>query len=87
MRGFSLIELMVVVVIISIITAIQLPALLEARKQAQKVSCRVAVRSYATRYSNSQGKLVVEIPQEANCHECHKPRYNARLYLDTIEAP
>ena len=87
MRGFSLLELLVVVAIISVIVALQLPALFKAREQAQKVACRMVMRSYATRYSESQGKLMIVIPQEANCHECHKPRYNARLFLDTIDPP
>jgi len=83
-RGVTLIELMMVCSIIMLVLALMLPALDRARTEAQKVSCRMALRNYAMRYSES-GKLVIEIPQTGNCHECHKPRYNARLYLDTID--
>ena len=79
-----MIELMMVCSIILLVLALMLPALDRARTEAQRVSCRMAIRNYAMRYSEGQGKLVIEIPQTANCHECHKPRYNARLYLDTI---
>ena len=77
-------ELMVVVTIIVIVVALLLPGFSRARIEAQRVSCRVVLRSYAMSYSDRQEKLVIEIPQEANCHECHRPRYNAGLYLDKI---
>jgi type II secretory pathway pseudopilin PulG len=82
--GFTLIELLAVCTIIMLLVAMMMPAVGKAKRQAQKVSCRVVLRSYAMRYSERQGKLVIEIPQEANCHQCHVPRYNAGLYLDTI---
>ncbi len=70
--GATLIELMLVVSIIMILVSMSLPAMLEARNQAQKVSCRVGLRSYAVSYSR-RGHLLIVIPQEANCLECHSP--------------
>ena len=85
-RGFSILELLTVCVIISLLVSMLLPAVANARKQAQKVACRVVIRSYAMEFSERKGRLVITIPQEANCHECHRPRYNAGLYLDTIDS-
>jgi len=84
--GMTLLEVLLVIGIIGLLVGMSFPAYLKARNQAQKVSCRVVVRSYALRYSN-QGRLVIEIPQEANCHSCHRPRYDAGKYLDTISTP
>ena len=70
--GWSLIELLVVVAIISVLTALTASTLTQAKVKAQRVACRVAIRSYAIRFSDTQGKLVIEIPQEANCYQCHK---------------
>jgi len=86
MRGVSLVELMVVVAIISLIVSLLLPAFSRAKDEAQKVSCRVAIRSYVVGFTD-RGSLVFEIPQEANCHECHKPRYDARAFMGSIDSP
>ena len=84
MKGATLIELLLVVAIIMLLVALLLPGFSRAKDQAQKVSCRVAVRSYAVRFSPN-GRLVVEIPAEANCHDCHRPRYNATPYLNELK--
>ncbi len=84
-RSFSLLELLLVVAIISILAALLLSSVAKARIQAQKVACRVAIRSYVTRVSDYTGRLVIEIPQEANCHQCHKPRYNAGPIIDEVQ--
>ncbi len=83
-KSFSLLELLVVTTIISILSALFLSSVAKARIKAQKVACRVAVRSYSMRFSENGGRLVVEIPQEANCHQCHIPRYNVVPVLDDI---
>ena len=86
MKSFSLVELLVVVSIIAILASLLVGSVAEARLKAQKVACRVAVRSYALRFSE-QGRLVIEIPQEVNCHQCHRPRYNAGPFLDKVSGP
>ena len=86
MSSFSLLELLVVVAIIGILASLLLGSVVEARVKAQRVACRVAVRSYALSFSE-QGRLVINIPQEANCHQCHRPRYNAGPFMDGLNGP
>ena len=84
--GSALLELLIVISIITVLISLSLPSYINAKNQAQKISCRVAIRSYAISLSE-QGRLIIEIPQEANCHDCHKPRYNAGKFLDTLTRP
>ena len=86
MKAFTLMELLVAVTIISILASLLLGSVAKAKTQAQKVACRVAVRSYALSFSE-QGRLVVDIPREANCHQCHRPRYNTGPFLDEVSGP
>ena len=86
MKAFTLTELLVVVTIISILASLLLGSVTKARAQAQKVACRVAVRSYALSFSE-RGRLVIDIPREANCHQCHRPRYNAGPFLNEVSGP
>ena len=51
-RGFTLVELLVVISIIAILIALLLPALAQAKQQAESVDCLANLRS--------QGQMVVE---------------------------
>jgi len=70
-KGFTLVELMVVVVIIVLLVSLMLPTYGRAKLEAQRVSCRVALRSYVVGVRGNGGGLVIEIPEEANCMDCH----------------
>lgn len=79
-----MIELLAVVAIIGILSALLLSAVSSAKRTAQRAACRTVIRAYTMEFSEGQGRLVTRIPQEANCHQCHYPRYNAGLFLDVI---
>ena len=85
-RGFTVLELLVTVTIIMILAGLLLSAASSAKLKAQRVACRTVLRSYASGFSEWQNRLVIRIPQEANCHECHYPRYDAGLFLDTVDS-
>ena len=73
MRGFTLMELVVVVGIIAIVVALQLPAILTAHHHAQKVVCELQ-RNSITRYDEDLGlRIGVPVPVLARCYECHIP--------------
>ena len=85
-KGVTVLELLVTMAIISILSGLLLSVASSAKKKAQRVSCRTVVRAYTMGFSRRQNKLETRIPQEANCHQCHYPRYNAGLFLDTIDS-
>jgi prepilin-type N-terminal cleavage/methylation domain-containing protein len=82
--SFTLLELLLVMVIVAVLASLIASSTAKAKIQAQKVACRVAIRSYVVGMLENTGRYIVVIPEEANCHDCHKPRYNAGLYLDQL---
>jgi prepilin-type N-terminal cleavage/methylation domain-containing protein/prepilin-type processing-associated H-X9-DG protein len=55
-RGFTLIEIMVVIAIILIVAAFLMPVIFNARKKAQQVSCLSSIRQLAI--SEAGGRLL-----------------------------
>lgn len=78
-----MIELLAVVAIIVILAGLLLGASSSAKNKAQRAACITTLRSYAMEFSEWQNRLVYRIPQEANCYQCHYPRYNTGLFMDT----
>ena len=68
------------ITIIAILASLITSAASKAKRQAQRVACRVAIKSYATDVVEQSGGLLIVIPQEANCYQCHKPPH----YVDTL---
>jgi prepilin-type N-terminal cleavage/methylation domain-containing protein len=84
-RGFSLIELLVVVAIVGLLVGMLLPAVQAARESARKISCQSNLKQLATAilaYEQSNGRLpmatVVKKPPEAPCTDCFNPWSEAR---------
>jgi prepilin-type N-terminal cleavage/methylation domain-containing protein len=79
-RGFTLIELMIVVAIIAIIATIAIPNLMESRKSANESNAIAALKHYATaqhtflnnNYSNANS---ASYPNPTNATKCYAPSW------------
>jgi len=72
-RGHTLIELLLVIAIIGIVTALLLPSLVRAQRAARRAVCLTELKSYAVAPHEPTGGLVYAIPASANCINCHRP--------------
>jgi type II secretory pathway pseudopilin PulG len=72
-ESFTIIELLVSITIITVVVALMLPAVMEARLRAQKVICEVQ-RNAITRYDDGvRLRLEIPTPVLTKCYECHVP--------------
>ena len=87
MKGFSLIELLIVVAIILIIAAIAIPNLLRSRMAANEASAVGSVRTintatvtYNSTYNNGYPSTLTEIGTTATT----QPSCNAGMFIDSV---
>ena len=79
-RGFTLIELLVVIAIIATLTAILIPSLRRARRQAKKVACHANLKQWALifdMYTNDNNNYFFK-GLEGDWIEILKPLYGER---------
>ena len=72
--SWTLVELLVVIVIISIIMSFMLPAIMTAQGKAKKTICELQ-RSRIRRYDELTGLRLhaLPVPVLTKCYECHVP--------------
>ena len=95
-KGFTLIELMIVVVIIGILAAIAIPKFTSVKEQAEMVSCQSNMRTLATaetmyygvydRYTDAYGELD-EMQENASLLSCPSDALGGQYTLGIWAGP
>lgn len=83
-KGFTLIELLVVIAIIAILAAMLMPALAEARRQAQQTSCINNTKNLGYGYKMYANNNDQEMPQASDSAHCLYALWEAE-YIDAQE--
>ncbi|MFP4026874.1 MAG: prepilin-type N-terminal cleavage/methylation domain-containing protein [Candidatus Brocadiia bacterium] len=83
-KGFTLIELLVVIAIIAILAAMLMPALAEARRQAQQTACINNTKNLGYGYKMYANNNNQKMPQASDSNLCLYALYEGE-YIDAQE--
>jgi prepilin-type N-terminal cleavage/methylation domain-containing protein/prepilin-type processing-associated H-X9-DG protein len=84
-RGFTLVELLVVVSIIALLLALLLPSLHKARKQAKALLCKTRLRALSTGAFTYVTEWGVYPPSLTNFAESDNPTYQAKRWQGGVD--